>query len=273
MIALLLLALAAPGPAWACGPQVHLTGSDAPLLDEVASALRARGIRAWTNDEAADSEWGCSDLAVSMEVRGAQIVLATTDPQGRAQVRSVHAPATAVALVESWLITEPTTELIGAPATWSLAVRAEGAGGNDRSWAVGPGVTLARRFGFVFHAEVTARAVGLSQPNPVVTGATSVIERLPRAGFELVAGAALRWDVGALSLWAGASGGGRVLTGAQERNAALIEPMLAFSVPVTHDLELELRTTAQFLTVEQVSSRDVASWWVVRGGLGLRWGL
>jgi len=251
-----------------CGPQVQLLGSEPELLVEIAGALEARGVRAATHRDPGSTEWGCVELEVALERRGAQIVLSSRDVSGQTRVRSVGGPTIAVALVESWLV--PDGGLPGKDAPrWGLAIRAEGASGTDEAWTAGPAITLSRALDTIVHLEVTARlGVGSMLVRRLDEGGA---EHEPRVSGELLGGLTLRfplyWGIG----WVGAAGGGRVIAGPRGSIRPLVEPMLGATVPIDRSLEIEIRASAQYLEAEDPFGQ-LGPQWVFRGGLGARWG-
>lgn len=262
--------------AWAderCAPHVRLEGGDVGLLDELSRSLEARGIRTTALDT--DEAWGCEELVVQVALEGPSLTLTARDGTGHVHRRTVRATGTAVSLMESWLMRGVGVALPGSRATWWLAVRGEGAGAKHARWDAGVSATLDRdMWRDVLHLELTLRATLGSREELSLgpNGFSMIASREPVGGVSLLCGPALRLGVGRAAVWLGAAGGLRVVLAAEPLLAPVLEPMVALTLPLEYDVELELRSSFD-VTMESRPNGSLDDHWVVRGAVGLRWGV
>jgi hypothetical protein len=258
-----------------CEPHARLEGEDAALIGELSRALEARGIRTTSTDT--DEAWGCEELAVQVAHTGSSVSLTTRDAAGQARHRTVLTITTAVALMESWLMRGVGTRLPGARPQWWLTLRGEAEGAKHARWGAGLSATLGRDvWREVLHLELTLQG-SVGSREDVLSGQRGAFDeplmtRTPMGGLAVLCGPALRLDVGSAALWLGVSGGTRAVLGTTPVAAPILEPSLAVTLPVERDVELEVRA-AFGLTVDRKDNGSPDDHWVLRGGVGLRWGL
>lgn len=262
-----------------CEPQVRLEGDDVELIGELGRALEARGIRTTSADAApadTDDAWGCEELAVQVVLDGRSVSLTTHDSSGLVRHRTVRTTATAVALMESWLMRGVGVALPGARPAWWLTVRGEGAGAQHSRWDAGVAATIGLdMWREVLLLELTLQtSLGSREEMIDDPGNFGDLEftRAPVGGVTLLSGPAIRVEIARAALWLGVAVGARALLSSDPYVAPVFEPMVAVTLPVERDVELELRSAFD-LTVEPRDNGSPDSHWVVRGSVGLRWGV
>ena len=262
-----------------CEPHVRLESDDAELIGELGRALEARGIRTTSADASpadTDEAWGCEELAVQVVLDGRSVSLTTRDSTGLVRHRTVRTTATAVALMESWLMRGVGVALPGTRPDWWLTVRGEGAGAQHARWDAGVAATLGLdMWREVLLLELTLQtSLGSREEMIDDRGSFGALEftRAPVGGVTLLSGPAIRVEIARAALWLGVAVGARALLSNDPYVAPVFEPMVALTLPVERDVELELRSAVD-ITVEPRDNGSPDSHWVVRGSVGLRWGV
>ncbi len=257
--AVLLLGLTELAASAECAPQVRLRSVDPGLLAKIQSALGGTELRSVSDRyEDQEGDWTCPVLEVSLAQAGDRIEIVAQDASGTTLERTVLEAETAVALIESWTVTQPQYR---ARHNFSFSIRPELAFGGRAHWAADPAIAVSASLLGDWLLELNLRA-GLTQ----LTNDFAL-----RGAFEAVAGTAWMFRFEGWALCFAAGVGLRQVTGQGGGPLVVLEPAASVLYSLSRNTNLELRVAPQ--TTYLVGSSGEQWALGLRVGAGFRWSL